>query len=235
MEVEMEVAALHSALQQLRRLPSGLYLSLNASPTTMVSPEFRSVIADVTAERVVLELTEHTGIDDYEVFREAISELRSRGLRLAIDDAGSGFSSFRHILNLRPDIIKLDIALTRGIDSDPARKALGSALLTFGLDAYNATVVAEGIETVGEMNTLRSLGCKYGQGFYLGKPGGLPLQQHHHATRVRSPVATTQPFITPNGNPNGDTRSVDAYAESLALIAEIEDSLGHRSKVPWTS
>jgi hypothetical protein len=82
-------------------------------------------MAEIPTERVVLELTEHTGIDDYHLFGEAISELRSNGLRLAVDDAGAGFSSFRHILNLRPDIIKLDIALTRGIDTDPARRASG--------------------------------------------------------------------------------------------------------------
>jgi EAL domain-containing protein (putative c-di-GMP-specific phosphodiesterase class I) len=147
---ELEVSALRSALLQLSRLPSGLYLSLNASPATIVSPEFRATMAEVPAERVVLELTEHTGVDDYHLFGEAIAEMRSNGLRLAVDDAGSGFSSFRHILNLRPDIIKLDIALTRGIDTDPARRALGSAMLTFGLDAYNASIVAEGIETQSE-------------------------------------------------------------------------------------
>ncbi len=104
---ELEVTALRSALEQLVKLPAGLYLSINASPATIVSPEFRAAMAEIPAERVVLELTEHTGIDDYHLFGEAITELRSNGLRLAVDDAGAGFSSFRHILNLRPDIIKL--------------------------------------------------------------------------------------------------------------------------------
>jgi len=172
---ELEVTALRSALEQLVKLPSGLYLSINASPATIVSAEFRASMADIPAERVVLELTEHTGIDDYHLFGEAIAELRSNGLRLAVDDAGSGFSSFRHILNLRPDIIKLDIALTRGIDTDPARRALGSAMLTFGLDAYNASIVAEGIETQSELATLQGLGCHYGQGYYLGRPAQMSV------------------------------------------------------------
>jgi len=235
MEVELEVAALELALKQLQRLPSGLYLSINASPATMVSPEFRSVISDVTAERVVLELTEHTGIEDYQQFREAIAELRSRGLRLAIDDAGSGFSSFRHILNLQPDIIKLDIALTRGIDSDPARKALGSALLSFGLDAYNAVVVAEGIETAGEMDTLRALGCKYGQGFYLGKPGDMQRLAARRGPQVnleslggaerreKSPHTGDRPF----------TSADDGYAKFRAIFAEIEESLAIKEKGRW--
>jgi len=176
---ELEVTALRSALEQLQKLPSGLYLSINASPATIVSAEFRAAMAEIPAERVVLELTEHTGIDDYHLFGETIAELRSNGLRLAVDDAAAGFSSFRHILNLRPDIIKLDIALTRGIDTDPARRALGSAMLAFGLDAYNASIVAEGIETQSELTTLQGLGCHYGQGYYLGRPvqmSGLPRQ-----------------------------------------------------------
>ncbi len=172
---ELEVTALRSALEQLVTLPSGLYLSINASPATIVSAEFRASMKEIPAERVVLELTEHTGIDDYHLFGEAIAELRSNGLRLAVDDAGAGFSSFRHILNLRPDIIKLDIALTRGIDTDPARRALGSAMLTFGLDAYNASIVAEGIETKSELSTLQGLGCHYGQGYYLGRPAQMSV------------------------------------------------------------
>jgi EAL domain-containing protein (putative c-di-GMP-specific phosphodiesterase class I) len=171
--VELETAAIRSALNQLHRLPSGLYLSLNASPDTMMSEEFRAAVAEAPAERVVLELTEHDSIDDYELFEKIATELRSHGARLAIDDAGAGYSSLRHIINLHPDIIKLDIGLTRGIDGDPARRALGSAMLAFGLDAFDASIVAEGIETEGEFKTLRSLGYQFGQGFYLGRPGRL--------------------------------------------------------------
>jgi EAL domain-containing protein (putative c-di-GMP-specific phosphodiesterase class I) len=173
--VELETAAIRSALDQLHRLPSGLYLSLNASPDTMMSEEFRAAVASAPAERVVLELTEHDSIDDYALFEKIATELRSHGARLAIDDAGAGYSSLRHIINLHPDIIKLDIGLTRGIDGDPARRALGSAMLAFGLDAFDASIVAEGIETEGEFKTLRGLGYQFGQGFYLGRPGRLRL------------------------------------------------------------
>ena len=92
----------------------------------------------------------------------------------AVDDAGAGYASLRHILNLRPDIIKLDIALTRGVDTDPVRRALATALLKFRSD-INAVVVAEGIETIGELETLRSLGLRYGQGYFLGYPQDLPI------------------------------------------------------------
>ena len=172
--IELELTALDLALEQLHRLPTGLYLSLNASAETIMTERFRSVLAGVPAERIVLELTEHSPVDDYLQFERSIQDLRSRGVRLAVDDAGAGFSSFRHILDLRPDVIKLDIGLTRGIDRDPARQALGRALLAFGLETYNTTIVAEGIETEGELATLRSLGCPTGQGFFLGRPSRLP-------------------------------------------------------------
>jgi EAL domain-containing protein (putative c-di-GMP-specific phosphodiesterase class I) len=175
--VELELIALELALEQLHRLPSGLYLSLNASVETIMSEQFQSSLSDAPAERLVLELTEHSEVDDYASFERSIHHLRSKGVRLAVDDAGAGFASFRHILNLQPDVIKLDIGLTRGIDSDPARRALGRALLSFGMDAYNASIVAEGIETKDEFNTLRALGFSAGQGFYLGRPGRLPLQR----------------------------------------------------------
>jgi EAL domain-containing protein (putative c-di-GMP-specific phosphodiesterase class I) len=180
--VELETAAIRSALDQLHRLPSGLYLSLNASPDTMMSEEFRAAVASAPAERVVLELTEHDSIDDYELFEKIATELRSHGARLAIDDAGAGYSSLRHIINLHPDIIKLDIGLTRGIDGDPARRALGSAMLAFGLDAFDASIVAEGIETEGEFKTLRGLGYQFGQGFYLGRPGRLRVPRPQQDT-----------------------------------------------------
>ncbi len=167
--VELELTALDLALGQLNRLPAGLYLSLNASVETIMSQEFRTVLTSAPAERVVLELTEHTPVSDYLAVTKSIDELRSHGVRLAVDDAGSGFSSFSHVLNLKPDIIKLDTTLTRGIDKDPARQALGRALLTFGLEAYRTTIVAEGIETKEELAMLRSLGCPSGQGYLLGR------------------------------------------------------------------
>jgi EAL domain-containing protein (putative c-di-GMP-specific phosphodiesterase class I) len=171
--VELELTALEIALAQLNRLPSGLYLSLNASVETMLAPDFRAILTSCPSERIVLELTEHTPVTDYRALSYSIGELRSHGVRLAVDDAGSGFSSFSHVLNLKPDIIKLDIALTRGIDKDPARQSLGRALLSFGLEAQRTTIVAEGIETKEELATLRSLGCPGGQGYLLGRPSRL--------------------------------------------------------------
>jgi EAL domain-containing protein (putative c-di-GMP-specific phosphodiesterase class I) len=173
--VDLEITALNLALEQLDRLPAGMYLSLNATADTIQSEEFQATLNDVPAERIVLELTEHAPVDDYRGLETVIERLRSKGLRVAVDDAGAGFSSLRHILNLQPDVIKLDIDLIRGIDRDPARQALGRALLNFASEAYGASIVAEGIETNAELETLRDLGCPCGQGFYLGRPERLSL------------------------------------------------------------
>lgn len=182
--VELELAAIRVALSELDRLPSGTYLSLNAAPSTVTSPTLHEMLRGGIAKRVVLELTEHVGVADYTELLEALDGLRAMGVRLAVDDAGSGFSSLQHILNLRPDIIKLDRALVEGIDSDPARRALAGSLMTFGAE-IGAQVVAEGIENQREQTVLRRLGVRYGQGFHLGRPAPLPLAEDSPAAAAR--------------------------------------------------
>ena len=172
--LELELAAIRLALQGIEQLPAGAYLSVNLSPATLLSREFLSLFDSQCMERVVLELTEHAGIEDYDRLCASLDKLRARGSRLAVDDAGAGFASLRHIVNLRPDIIKLDRALVRDVDSDPARRALASSLLTFGRD-IGAVIVAEGIETAEELDTLLALDVQYGQGYHLGRPAALPL------------------------------------------------------------
>jgi EAL domain-containing protein (putative c-di-GMP-specific phosphodiesterase class I)/CheY-like chemotaxis protein len=171
--MELDLAAVEAALLELRRVGDDrATLSLNVLPQTLVSPRLASLLAGVDAERIVLELTEHAEITDYEGTRRAIAELRDRGMRLAIDDAGSGFASLRHILDLMPEMIKLDIQLVRGIGHDQPRRALASGLISFAR-AIDAEVVAEGIETESELQTLRDLGAGMGQGFYLARPAPL--------------------------------------------------------------
>ena len=123
---------------------------------------------------MVLEVTEHAPVEDYDQLNRTLRTLRARGIRLAIDDAGAGFASFRHIVRLAPDFIKLDMTLTRDIDADPARRALATAMVSFALE-IGATMIAEGIETEQEFRTLRSLGIGLGQGYFLGVPGSLPF------------------------------------------------------------
>jgi EAL domain-containing protein (putative c-di-GMP-specific phosphodiesterase class I) len=168
--IDLELAAIRSALGQIDRLPEDAFLSVNISPATAMSTLFMETLLTAPADRLVIEITEHAQVDDYPALNEALAMLRERRVRLAIDDAGAGFASLQHIIRLAPDFIKLDIALTRGIDEAPVRRALATALISFASE-IGAAIIAEGIETQGEFDTLRSLGVPFGQGFFLAPPG----------------------------------------------------------------
>jgi len=118
---------------------------------------------------VVVEITEHAAIEDIDALLMEIDRLRDLGARIAIDDAGAGYSGLQQIIRLRPDVIKLDVSLTKDVDKDLARRSLASAMVQFAHDT-KARVVAEGIETEAEMRTLRSLGVEWGQGYHLARP-----------------------------------------------------------------
>lgn len=168
--IEMELHAVKCALAQLGDLRFDAYMSVNASPSTAIGPGLPMILATVPGHRIVLELTEHTQVGDYEALVAALVRSRAEGVRIAADDTGAGYSGLQHLLRLRPNMVKLDIALTRHIDKDPARRALASALVTFA-DEIGATLVAEGVESVGELRALRALGIPAAQGYGLGRPG----------------------------------------------------------------
>ena len=173
--LRLETVAFDKALAALSAIPADAYLALNASPQMILSGTLARALATAPLARLMLEVTEHSSIPDYGVLSEALAALRKGGLRLAVDDAGSGYASFRHILKLKPDVIKLDQSLIRDIDIDPGSRALAAALITFAAQTGSG-VVAEGVETEDELATLRTLGVSTAQGFLLGRPGGLPQQ-----------------------------------------------------------
>lgn len=166
---QLELLAIELALAVLPALPPHSYLSLNVSPCTILGGALAQRLAGAPLGRLVLELTEHAPVEEYAAIAAALTGLRARGMRLAIDDAGSGYASFRHILQLRPDIIKLDQSLIREIDRDPGRRALAAALTAFAKDT-GCEVVAEGVETEAELAVLRGLNIKAAQGYLLGRP-----------------------------------------------------------------
>jgi EAL domain-containing protein (putative c-di-GMP-specific phosphodiesterase class I)/FixJ family two-component response regulator len=172
LEQELEVHAARSALRQLRQLRHDVYLSVNLSPRTLLSGSLDELLGAAPWHRVVLELTEHTEVVDYEGLHRRLAPWRQRGVRVAVDDAGAGHSSLRHILRLRPDIIKLDRDLVGGIDRDPVRRALSSSLVAFARE-LGGTLVAEGVENGDELDALVRLGIPFGQGYHLGRPGEL--------------------------------------------------------------
>ncbi len=174
---ELELAALRIAITHLDELPADVRLTVNVSPATLLAPSLATLLSTVPGERMAVELTEHAPVADYTALEAALAGPRSRGVQFMIDDAGAGFSSLRHVLGLHPDAIKLDLALTRDIDSDPVRRALAASLVAFARE-IGATIVAEGIETRQELETLRSLGVTHGQGYYLARPGPGPVPEH---------------------------------------------------------
>lgn len=170
----LEMKAVRAAIEQVDRLPAGAFLALNVSPELVLSGQLDGVAADSVGPRLVLELTEHEIVDDYGPIRCRIDSLREHGARLAVDDTGAGYASLRHILLLKPEIIKLDRSLTQGVDHDLARKALASCLVSFAKDT-DAHLVAEGVETAAERETLERLGAQWMQGFQIARPGPLPV------------------------------------------------------------
>jgi EAL domain-containing protein (putative c-di-GMP-specific phosphodiesterase class I) len=168
--IALELAVIKLALGCEDRLPEGLYLALNVSPALLGHEALETIVARGEHERpLVVELTEHQPVEDYAELDEALARLREHGVRVAVDDVGSGFASFRHVTRVKPEILKLDRTLVCGIDEDPVRQSLASAIVSFARD-IGAIVVSEGIENHGELSCLMDLAVGCGQGFYLARP-----------------------------------------------------------------
>ena len=168
---ELELQAIRNGLDGLRRVgvPDDLRVWLNTSTSTLMATDISAHLQGFAPDRIVLELTEHEHVADYAALEAVLRPLRARGVRVAIDDAGAGYSSMSHILNIAPDHIKLDLSLTRHIDRDRKRRALAAALIEFGKQT-DCSIVAEGVESVDELDALRALGAQYAQGFFLCEP-----------------------------------------------------------------
>jgi EAL domain-containing protein (putative c-di-GMP-specific phosphodiesterase class I)/AmiR/NasT family two-component response regulator len=167
--IELELAAINRAFEHFELFQSDEFLAVNASPAAMLDERFFDAVINHGHDRVVVEVTEHQPVASYEDLNVVCKSLRGEGIRIAIDDAGAGYASFHHILMLAPDIIKIDMSLTRDIDHDPVKGALAVSLLQFSQKAHS-TVIAEGIETEAELHTLRALDVPWGQGFHIARP-----------------------------------------------------------------
>ena len=171
MGVPLELAVIRRALDcEQVRLPEGRYLALNVSPAVLEHDDLAFEIAAHRTNRpLVVEITEHQPVEDYVALSASLDRLRELGVRVAVDDVGSGFASFRHVTRVNPDILKLDRTLVCGIDDDPVRQSLASAIVAFASDV-GAVVVSEGIENESELSCLKGLAVGCGQGFYLARP-----------------------------------------------------------------
>lgn len=169
--VALERNALIKGLAILGALPSSIFVSCNLSGQALLDPEIQEFLQGRKLDRIVLEITEHDMIADYESMLKILKPLRQAGMLLAIDDFGAGYASFRHIVGLNPDIIKIDMSLVRNIDVSRTAQSVVRALRSFG-DENQRRLVAEGVETEAEFQMLRSLGVTRIQGYLLHKPMG---------------------------------------------------------------
>ena len=238
---DLELVAVRAALAALPDLPGGVFLSVNVSPATLATAGFLRLIAGSDGARVVVEITEHARIHDYESLREALDALREFGVRVAIDDAGAGFASLRHILRLEPEFIKLDRTLIDGIECDRSRQALAAGLISFA-EKIDATIVAEGIERPAEVDALADLGVRYGQGFFFAQPAPLPLpllvgataadrdSAHERRTGTRAPRRARRSAASwPTIIPRSSTRSAGS---STARAASSSPAAPATAKAP---
>ena len=170
---DLEIAAIEEAVKGTADLPRDVPLSVNASPATLGDPRLLDLIR-ATDRQFVVEITEHAVVEDYHLLQDTVHDLRALGLRIAVDDAGAGISSLRHIVQLAPETIKVDISLAQGVSTSPLRRALAGALIEFARRT-GAQLIVEGIEEVSDLTTWTTLGADAVQGFLVGRPGALPV------------------------------------------------------------
>ena len=165
--IELEAAAVRAALEAPGR-PAVPCVNLNISPKVLLSARNRIGLPD-DLSAITIEVTEDALVTEGPELELALRELRARGARIAVDDAGAGYAGFAQLVRVRPDVIKLDRTLVTGVDADPLKAAVIRAFVQFA-DSAQAVVCAEGIETPAELHTITSLGADSGQGFLLGRP-----------------------------------------------------------------
>jgi EAL domain-containing protein (putative c-di-GMP-specific phosphodiesterase class I)/GGDEF domain-containing protein len=164
------------ALGMLGPFPPGLALFLNVEPDSIYDPHFRGSAtlellsqAGVQPRQVVLEVTEHSGVQDFKAFRRALEQFRSQGFRLAIDDVGSAYSGLQSIAEIAPDFIKIDMSLTRDLHQNPIKRDLMHTISKFSV-MTGIALIAEGVESVEEMQELRRIGVRLAQGYLFARP-----------------------------------------------------------------
>ncbi len=164
---QLEARAIAVALGEQR--PSGAFLSINVSPSALCSAEVRAALPE-RLDGVLVEITENEHVPADSAFHAVREEIERRGGRIAVDDAGSGYAGLRQLMRLRPDVVKLDRSVVDGVSADPAKAALVESLVRYARD-MDATVCAEGIETIEDLELLADLDVTFGQGFAIARPG----------------------------------------------------------------
>jgi EAL domain-containing protein (putative c-di-GMP-specific phosphodiesterase class I) len=223
MGLALERATLTAAVAAAADLPADVAISLNVSADALEHDrELRRIVSRANRP-VIVELTEHDRIDDYAAIRAAFQRLDG-DVSLAVDDAGSGYASLRHILSLQPAFVKLDMSWVHDIDGDPVRRALVAGLTYFARETH-CQLIAEGIETEGELGALRDLGVELGQGYLLGRPApSAAWQPQAQWLQTRTASAASGSSVTSASSlPPAVTRSVASRHDAPVGGSRIPD------------
>lgn len=229
--IELEAMVVEKALAARVHLPANCFLTINVAPEALVSAPIQQLLQHTDLTRVVVELTEHSAVSDYDVVGRAVAQVRDRGGFIGVDDVGAGYASLHRILAIRPDFVKLDRELITGLHNDEAKAALVEMFggFTSRMDSW---VVAEGIEQRDELHRLVQLGVPLGQGYLLGRPapemGSLDLDPSTLAPTLATTV-TAAPQSTvarlahacqtaPLDSPDGTLRTALSDGSTLPLV-----------------
>ena len=209
---ETDVLCIKAALREAKKVGlRGAKLFINTQPRSLTSPEFAPVVIDLVAaagfhnSEIVFELTEQQTIVNPKAFANTLGKLRAQGFQCALDDYGVGFANLRLVQDLRPEYLKLSGYFCRDIHLDPFKQLIvrstGDMCRLLGIP-----VILESVETIEELEVVRSLGIQYGQGYYFARPG--PAEDYLHDGRFRWGDARTQE-LPPSASPAQDTVVVE--------------------------
>ncbi len=188
---ELELAAVRTALATLPLLPQDVYLAVNISPDTLLSPLLGAALGQAPPDRVVLEITEHAQVFDYRPATQQLQALRREGFRVAIDDLGTGHAGVNHLLQFSPDVLKIDRSVVQGVRRDPLRRAVTATFATLAAH-LGAALVAEGVETEEDRDALEVLGVTAAQGYLLGRPAPWPADLRARGAGAAADSARTR-------------------------------------------
>lgn len=173
---EFDLLCRITAIEKAKDVVGNKFLFINIDPDIIKDSEFKKGFTKeylksygISPKNIIFEITEHTAITDYRSFKEIIDNYRTQGYRIAIDDAGDGYSGLRMLSEIRPNFIKIDMELVRNIDKDMLKRELIKCIQRFA-ESTNLKIIAEGIETYDELKTLINIGIDYGQGYFIQRP-----------------------------------------------------------------
>ncbi|HVA06806.1 MAG TPA: EAL domain-containing protein [Acidimicrobiales bacterium] len=231
--LDLERLTISEAWKELEHMAPEQFVAFNVSPESLLQlAKVARRRPDVPLSQVVVEVTEQTIVENYADLREVLGPLRDRGLRIAVDDAGAGYASLRHIVELRPDFIKIDHSLVHGVADDEVRRVAIQALVLLS-HSLGVTIIAEGVEKPRELLVLRSLGVHAGQGHLLGRPepgqaqsgyshlGGSPMIRAACLVEdVTPPNVSIQVPVGPRSQPPGTVKLATArHGVETATVA----------------